>query len=390
MNKNDNKLMVPVDKVRGYNCVKQHLVPGFQAKSISEVAQNLCGLHAARLSSPFVISHARLNNFHTADLHSQLYKKNNLIKLRCMRTTLHVVPLNTAPIFHQATLAMRLQKCLLLYKKLNINLNDIGELKEVIEKSIYKKSMSAENIIDLFIAQPKKFRNLERTKWKELIKTIIKHLWEEGTICYVNASLSWESESRLYAHTRKKYPNLNLGNINQIEAIKLLIKYHIENFGPVSRKDIAWWSGLALRDIDVAINSLQDILTTCNILGSDNTVFYILKENLNNLLKYDTKEFKWINLLAHEDSSLKGYFESRWRYVDDKYYGRLFNQIGEARASIMINGKIMGLWFWNKKNQKISYELFENIGNNQLNQLEKKIHNLEECLIEEWTDEIVR
>lgn len=375
---------IPIERVRAYNCAKHHLVPGFQAKSISEVAHNLCGLHAARLPSPFAIAHARLDNFDTIDLRDQLYQTNQLIKLRCMRTTLHVLPLEIAPIFHQATLDIRLQKCLLVYKRLQIDTNIIDKLKKKIIELIYQEPISAENIIRTFVSQPKELKHLNQGEWKEFIKTIIKHLWEEGTICYINVSSSWDTESRLYAYTKNQYPNLNLKSIDQTQAIKLLIRYHIENFGPVSIKDIAWWSGLTLRTVDKAIEDLKNEITTCCIRGYGNVVFYILKKDLNDLRKCNIKGPEWVSLLAHEDSSLKGYFESRWRYVKEENYDRLFNQIGEARACIMANGVIIGLWYWHKINKQISYELFEDISDVLLSRLKMKIDDLEECLSKNW------
>ena len=49
---------------------------------------------------------------------------------------------------------------------------------------------------------------------------------------------------------------------------------------------------------------------------------------------------------------------TRLRYVNDKHYNSLFNQIGEVRASIIHNGKAIGIWEWDKKNKKIKLEYF--------------------------------
>ena len=86
--------------------------------------------------------------------------------------------------------------------------------------------------------------------------------------------------------------------------------------------------------------------------------FYILSEELQKLEEYKPFDSEWVTLFAYEDPSLKGYYESRYRYVDKKYYNLLFNQIGEVRASILCNGKAIGIWEWDKKNKKIKLEYF--------------------------------
>jgi hypothetical protein len=56
---------------------------------------------------------------------------------------------------------------------------------------------------------------------------------------------------------------------------------------------------------------------------------------LSSYLDTSFQQDGWLTLLAYEDPSLKGYYESRFLYVDQKHYRLLFNKIGESRASII-------------------------------------------------------
>ena len=69
---------------------------------------------------------------------------------------------------------------------------------------------------------------------------------------------------------------------------------------------------------------------------------------------------EWVTLLAYEHPSWKGYYESRSRDVNKEYYNLLFNQIGEVRASIIYNGKAIGIWEWDKKQKHIILQYFSN------------------------------
>ena len=50
--------------------------------------------------------------------------------MRCMRTTLHMVPLDIASILHMATLDLRLAGCRLFFSRNNIDINFIKDIRE--------------------------------------------------------------------------------------------------------------------------------------------------------------------------------------------------------------------------------------------------------------------
>lgn len=56
-----------------------------------------------------------------------------------------------------------------------------------------------------------------------------------------------------------------------------------------------------------------------------------------------------IQLLAHEDSALKAYHQTRSRYLADIPQRRAFNQIGEALPTVVVNGMVAGIWTWDNR-----------------------------------------
>ena len=145
----------------------------------------------------------------------------------------------------------------------------------------------------------------------------------------------------------EKY-NLNNGNTSQ------LVKKYFKNFGPASLKDFSWWSGLSQNVALKEINSNNEYM---RLIFKDVTL-YMLKEDYEKFL-HTNLDNNYINLLAWEESVIKAYKETRFRFVGDKDYDKLFNIIGEARCSILYNGQIVGVWEYDKKKQKINFNLFE-------------------------------
>ena len=96
------------------------------------------------------------------------------------------------------------------YKKFDVNKKSIEKVKEIIleaVKEVPSNSSFLQNVIIEKIGDSSKNAFL-----KELAKSVIKELWEEGLLCYVNNSVNWFEENRVYAHTASFYPFLNLNS----------------------------------------------------------------------------------------------------------------------------------------------------------------------------------
>lgn len=312
-----------LDTINEYIFIKHNIFPGTQRKDIVDVARNHLGLHSARIMTPYTTLCSRINGYNTKMLTSQLYEKKNLIKMRCMRTTLHMVPLDIASILHMATLDLRLAECRLFCSRNNIDINFIKDIRE--ELIDFVDSEKSSNEIESKILDKLFFCEIDLKK--ECAKKILKYLWEEGVFCYVNTADNWENEERKYSITKKFYPNLDLEKYSTSDAQRLLVYEYIKKFGPATLKDLSWWSGLSKKTIKKIIDEYHYSIIEFKINNFESS-FYVLEEEYHKLEQYKTKGIEWVTLLAYEDPSLKGYYESRSRYVNKEYYNLLFNQIG--------------------------------------------------------------
>lgn len=357
-----------LDLINEY-CLNKHCVlPNTQIDSISDIARNHIGLHSARIMTPFMTLCSRMNSFDPKLLINKLYLDRELIKLRCMRTTLHIVPIDMASIVHKATIDMRLAECRLFFKRNNISVSYLNSFNNLINESL-EMPLTADELEKIIL---KTINFVDEDLKKVLAKKLIKYYWETGVLCYINTTDSWEKEERKYALTQKYYPNMNLDLYDCEEAKWLLVLEYIKRFGPATLHDLSWWSGLNISYIRSSLQKYDDSIMKFDV---DKYTFYILKTEYDNLQSYKRISGDWVSLLAYEDPALKGYFESRLRYVAEDKYNLLFNQIGEVRASILYNGKAVGIWEWDKKIKKIKLNFFSLVPNKikeQVNNLKKK------------------
>ena len=82
---------------------KQHLTQESKQDDIIQIIKDLCGLQATGTFEPYVYLFCRKKDFKKEELDYQLYALKNLIKIRAMRNTLFISPLDYAPMMHTAT-----------------------------------------------------------------------------------------------------------------------------------------------------------------------------------------------------------------------------------------------------------------------------------------------
>jgi hypothetical protein len=332
VNKHLQPIEVSAEQERGF-ALHRHRLLGDSASACPErVAESMVGLHAARLSSPWVAMRARADTFETEQLRRPLIEaERSLIKLRCMRRTLHILPLHLAPIAHLATLDQRLGAC-------RASLRRLGRSERAL------KSVTA-RVREHLSGQTEPYRVLEqailrrRTRDAELVRLAIKWLWELGELVYLDLSPSLHHERRAFALTAEALPGLQLNAYSIGQARQQLVMAYIRAFGPVSVRDIAWWSGMGGGQVLRALS------------GS--------REELAALRCAEPVPSDHLSLLGYEDPALKGYFETRARYVSATGYPTLFNTIGEARASVMYRGRVVGIWAWDRRLKAIEAHTFE-------------------------------
>jgi hypothetical protein len=189
------------------------------------------------------------------------------------------------------------------------------------------------------------------------VRLAIKWLWESGDLAYRNAAESLHRERREFALTQLAHPALQLNHITAHEAVRVLLRRYLAAFGPASVEDFQWWSGLPRGEIAPALAALRPELIDVR-LDDHSEPLLLLAEHEQRLLAAQPLPDTHVGLLAYEDPSLKGYFTTRHRYVDEPHRPLLFNNIGEVRASIAIAGRCVGTWQFDRRTRTIDHHFF--------------------------------
>lgn len=327
---------------------RQGLADETRFGSVEVIARASLGLHAARLPSPFATVAARSAGAEVATSLFNQVTRERVMTVRCMRKTLHALPLDLASAAHSATRHYRERDALRAVVNGQEHLADV--------------EAAGEELTALLDANgPLHHRDIEGRLAGRGISTprarlALKLSWERGDIAYLNASDAWNRELRTFALTKQAYPEADLSQ-DRHRATAVLVETYFDRYGPASLADAVWWSALSRSAITAALAASTREVVAVTTRWSIQPQ-YMFADRLEEFLSAGpTAHHSGVNFLAHEDVALKAYFETRTRYLGDLPARRAFNQIGEVLPTVLHDGQVIGIWAWDEAGRRVTTRL---------------------------------
>lgn len=334
------------DILNTYRMKKLNISSESKISDIDEVYKlmySYIGLHAARIGKPYISLLSKNVDIHINDLYKKINFNEEFITRRCMRKTLHICNRTDLPMIHNATLQQRLPKL-----KEESYLIDKSE--DIIINKLSANSCERDELYQTLMTK--------LSIQKDTAKKLLEYNYENGLIYFTNISESVYKEKRLYLLQQENLLKQKNGDINENidEAIEQLVERYIKCFGPVSKSDICWWSGLSKGRVDKALNKIKEKISWISV-EENNELLCIFKDEVLKIKQNSDIVLGDCKFMAYEDTTLKAYYSTRNFYADNpKQY---FNQIGEIYATIFLAGKAIGIWSLDVKKNEIIIESVE-------------------------------
>lgn len=355
-----------------------HLVERNDKVGLNKIVNDLIGIHSSRFKSPIFSLFCRKNFDSINSYFKNIYQNNELYRIRCMRGTLHILDFEDAIISHKATLNQRLKTCDYLIRKLDLTNNQIELLCNKILESLEKKPKNTYELLsDIYLG--KKYISVFENK---ALKIGLRFLWEKGMLIRRNQSDHWETENSIYSINDNRIWFESLNEISTNYAEEILILKYFKSYGPATLEDAYWWSNINISRIKQIISKNSNTIIQVRISNCNRNYFIhsLAFDNRNKIELCNN-----VRLLAYEDNLLKGYKISRDRFVNQEHMNLVYNPAGEANASILVNGKIIGIWKHNLKNNTIHTIMFEKIKKTDNDLLKIEFERLK-CLLDAKTE----
>jgi len=357
--------------------VKHHLFDRARKNDVAKVVDDVCGLHAQASLTPYLSLWNRVENFENGLLEKALYRDKTLVKVWCMRGTLHVIPSDDLPVYNKALRRMWFEHHGRFMRA--PDWPSIEERKKVIyprivealsSKSLRRKELNA-RVRMLLKDDSKPYQRLF-SAWGGILKeTAYEGLTVHAEPCEREAC---------FARLDNWLPNINLNSISEDEAKeKLLIKY-LNGYGPATVQDFVLWSGLMAGEARKAVEKAAGMLQEIEIEDVKGRFLMLKKDfKLLNSLRLDVEAPP--SLLPKFDSLVLGH-KDRSRIIRSEYMKHVFRKAGDVAATVLINGQIVGTWRQAKTKNILTVTMkpFQKITKEDLKELEEKVKDLSQFI----------
>lgn len=336
-------LQADLEHVNTFVLRKQHLTPDSKIHDIPTIVKDIGGLHATASSVPYLSLFARCPRFEKQLLEEELYVKKSLAKIRCIRKTIYIHTKAMLSVLHAATNPPVIKASKKFMETRGVTSTEYGRLSKAILEMLSVEEMTASEI------KKKLGSSLD-------ISSVLYFMCDQGILVRGRPDKGWRDKSYRYGRFDDYFPDLDLAKYDEEEAITLLVERHLASFGPVTENDILWWIGLGKTKVRNALMELQAKVGHLSISGLKGD-YLLLHTDLEALSGFSKPSRPTINLLPTLDPYLMGYKE-RERYLNPRDTTRVFDRSGNATSTILVNGRVAGVWDFNEKEGPLLKLLF--------------------------------
>ncbi len=321
----------------------------FEKSDIMEISEKYLGVYSNHPTSWLsVLARNRNKKFEEAIMDE---KNEEMVRIPAMRRSKFILPESLALLIFNAT-------------RLSISEHE-WRLKEVdLTLDAYNKSV-------LKLKEITKDKALKLNEIKDIIgltskqiSAIVKVAAYMGTVIRVPSDNAW-SNRWLYKSSPSKFEQVNK---DKKELEVEIAQIYVENYGPVTVKDLSWWLGISKKRAFILMEKINAVK-----VDEEN---WMTKEKKDEFLKYDLKveEDKAIRFLPDWDPLLMGYApDSKARRCIGLYDINAYDSRGNGCPVVFISGKAIALWKVAKvKNKRVmNIKIINNKYDKYRDQIEK-------------------
>lgn len=365
-----------VEAVNAYLAWKQHLVTGSEGADVVSVTRDIVALHATMPTSPYLSLWARMGprwedrQSSRAALEYALYDSRELVRIPCMRNTLHVVAGDQVVRFLSAYSLRHLPPELTNWNDLLVRAGLCSEeraggtlmrlMRQVLSIVKEEGPLTAREIIQRVPELAAQVKHSEGKTYEgafSLGSRFVPFLCAVGILARTRPRGTWRSNLYEYVALADWLPGYDEGRPGLQTAQAWLVERYLHAYGPATPGDIQWWTGLAMGEVESALHLLGSLAVPVAIDGL-NGGYRMLAEDAQRLQAYSPPTHS-VFLLPVLDPYIMGY-QDRRRFLAAEHMGKAFDRAGNALPTVWVDGRVAGAWT-QRKDGTVVCGLFEEV-----------------------------
>lgn len=355
---------ISLQHINSWRMGRQFLDQPYPSKNIVDLVKSIGWIYSPGCSTPYLALWARMSLFKRDDLNRLVFDERKLVQLETLRGCTMLVPRDQAAV----ALRIRTRTFTELSKQarpqMPITDAEMDRLKGTVLKTLQNGPKTNEQ---LHHAVPgglvRDFNpDLKRIGLTNSLSLGVNLLKEEGKVIKVQTKRRLDSTEYSFQLTANLLPEVDPFELRMEEACTRLAAQYFRAEGPARIKDFAWWAGINVTDAIRAANEVKPKLVPVAVEGAKDE-FLIAESELDDLFSFTPAE-STINFIPYRDTFLKGQREIVARFVPSTHADKPFSRwkgklINDPLATIIQDGKVIGVWQWNDDKDHVDLLLFD-------------------------------
>jgi len=357
---------VPLSHLNAWRMRRQFLDRPFGSKNVVDLIKSIGWIYSPGCSTPYLSLWARTSPFRAEDLNRLVFDDHKLLQLETLRGCTMLVPRD------QANIALRIRTRTFTElskqarQQMPITEAEMEKLKGVILKSLHSGPRTSEQLQQAVPANlVRDFgTELKRIGLTNSLSLAINLLKEEGKVLKQQSKRRLDSMDYSFVLTSNILPEADPLNLRLEEACAQLACQYFRAEAPARAKDFAWWAGINVTDAIRGAAEIKPKLTPVSVEGSVDE-FLISESEVEDFYSFEPQDFV-INFIPYRDTYLKGQREIVNRFISSEHADKPFSRwkgklINDPLATILLSGRVVGVWEWNEDDEDIDLLLFDSI-----------------------------
>jgi hypothetical protein len=341
---------------------RQYLDSPAPTKNIIDLIKSVGWIYSPGCSTPYLSIFARMSSFKVQELDRLVFDEQKLVQLETLRGCTMLVPREQASVALRIRTRTFTELAKQARQQMPVSDGEMELLKGAVLKALNHGPRSSEQIVGAVPrALIKDFSpDLKRIGLTNSLSLSINLLKEEGKILKVQTTKRLDTTQYSYALTSSVLPEVDPFDLRMEEACTRLAAQYFRAESPARVKDFAWWAGINVTDAMRGAAEAKPKLVPIPVEGTKDE-YLISEADLDAFLSFSPSEA--VNFIPYRDTFLKGQREIVDRFVSAEHADKPFSRwkgklINDPLATIIRDGRVIGVWEWNNDEEQVDVLLF--------------------------------
>jgi hypothetical protein len=342
---------------------RQFLDHPYPSKNILDLIRSVGWVYSPGCSTPYLSLWARMSSFKPADLDKLVFEDRKLVQLETLRGCTMLVPREQASVALHIRTRTFTELSKQARQQMPVSDSDMEKLKAAILTALHSAPKTSEQLLRAVPANlVKNFGpELKRIGLTNSLSLAINLLKEDGKLLKQQGKKRLDSTEYSLVLTSSLLPEANPFDLRLEEACKQLAVQYFRAEAPARVKDFAWWAGINVTDAIKGAAEVKPELVAIPVEGTRDE-FLISESDLDSFLGFKEPEAA-VSFIPYRDTYLKGQREVVDRFVPAEHADKPFSRwkgklINDPLATIIFNGRVIGVWEWNEDEGEVDLLLF--------------------------------